>query len=219
MDMIRIAQPRPGHFVFVLPVLLTAEERKQAEEAAHVDKLAVPETKAAYVVAQKDGSKPNVELVADMLPPRWEKNTSPGRAISVVWQSNDEIWIGIAGERGIAGGLWHSPDGGTRWKKVEGFISVTSLGLIASPSGKETLLVAEESLKHVISSSNVPSAARLVERADGDRWVPIDALPYGSNSEIEICGTLADGTLNVRVDGTIYQKRSRSLLRSVLDGL
>lgn len=222
-DTIRIAQPREGHFVVVLPIPLSASERAQAEEAANIDKMPPPETKGAWIVAYKKGSEPMLKK-ASMSPPLWDRFTeqrqeaSPARAMSVIWQSNDEIWIGVAGERGVAGGLWHSPDGGESWKTVDEFTSVTSLDLIASAGGNENLLVAEERFEYVKETGMAPTMARVVERAADDSWVPTSAPPYGSNSEIDICGTLPDGALQVRVDGMIYREDTRSLFRSLLDG-
>ena len=114
--------------------------------------------------------------------------------------------------------MWHSPDGGSSWTKIDEFVSVTSLGLAASIDGKETLLVAEDNYKRLHTRSNVPGSARIMERADGDHWIPASAPPHGSDSEIEICGTMPDGVLYIRVDGAIYQKSTRSLFRSVIEG-
>jgi hypothetical protein len=220
---IRIAQPREGHFVVVLPIPLSASERAQAEEAANIDKMPPPETKGAWIVAYKKSSEPMIEKTS-MTPPLWDRFTeqrqeaSPARAMSVIWQSNDEIWIGVAGERGVAGGLWHSLDGGKNWKMVDEFTSVTSLDLTTSAGGSETLVVAEERFEYVKGSGMAPTTARVVERAAGDSWIPASAPPYGSNSEIDICGTLPDGALHVRVDGMSYREDTRSLFRSLLDG-
>ena len=104
------------------------------------------------------------------------------------------------------------------WTKIHEFVSVTSLDLAASIDGKETLLVAEDNFERLHTSSNVPGSARIMERADGDHWIPASAPPHGSDSEIEICGTMPDGALYIRVGGAIYQNRTRSLLRSVLEG-
>jgi hypothetical protein len=222
-DTIRIAQPRDGHFVVVLPIPLTASERAQAEEASRIDKLPPPETKGAWIVVYKTESEPKLEK-SSMSPPLWDRftdekqETAPARAISVIWQSNDEIWIGVAGERGVEGGLWHSPDGGGNWNKIDGFTSVTSLDLIASAGGDETLLVAEERFEYLKDSGTAPSVVRVVERAADGTWPPRGAPPYGSNSKIEICGTLPDGALQVRVDGMIYREDTRSLFRSALGG-
>jgi hypothetical protein len=222
-DTARIAQPRPGHFVSVLPILLTEEEHAQAIAASAVDRMAPPESNGSFIVIYKVGAKPKLKRVTSLSPPAWKKftadkqETSPARAISVIWQSNDEIWIGVAGERGVPGGLWHSSDGGGDWKIVDGFTSVTSLDLAASPNGGETLLVAEERFERVQGEGSAPGKVRMVERAAGNSWPDSSAPPFGSNSEIEICGTLPDGSFHVRVDGTIYQKSSRPLLRTVLD--
>jgi hypothetical protein len=220
-DLLRIAQPRPDRFVFIQPIAFS--ESEIANPPPVNDGLPEPETNGSWVVTH-DGSGPKTMKVVDLSPPLWndpianEQNFPPVRAISIAWQGNNEIWIGVRGERKAPGGLWHSPDGGGSWNKIDEFVSVTSLGLVGSTGGKETLLVAEDNFKRLHTRSNVPGSARIMERADGDRWTPVSALPYGSDSEIEICGTLPNGMLYVRVDGTIYQKSSRSLLRSVLEG-
>jgi hypothetical protein len=217
----RIAQPRPGWFVFIQPIALPEPDPNAPPVSS---KLSEPETGGALVATGRKDSTPTLTKVESLSPPLWKERisntqkSSPASAISVVWQGNDEIWIGVTGERKAPGGLWHSPDGGGSWEKVKDFVSVTSLDLVTSPDGKETLLVAEDNFMHLVNTSNVPGSARVMERADDDRWVPADAPPHGSDSKIEICGTLPDGSLTIRVDGRIYQKSSRSLLRSVLEG-
>jgi hypothetical protein len=163
--------------------------------------------------------------VTDLSPPRWrdrtadrQRRTSPAHGISVVWQQNGEIWLGVRGERGIAGGLWHSSDTGQSWQRVPDFFSVSSLDLRVAPDGgQERVMVAEQSFKRLHETELSPGPSRVVERAADGTWTRISALPYREDSEIEICGTLLDGTLYVRVDQQIYQQRSRPLYRVVVD--
>jgi len=231
-DQLRYAEPRPGHFVFIQPVLLTAAELEQAQAMALVDKLPPAETRGTFVVTDTEGAPPRLAKLDDMSPPRWEKfvtdnagnpaannpETSPAREISVAWQDNDEIWIGIAGERGIAGGLWHSPDSGAHWETVDGFYNVTSLQLVGS-GGDQTVTVAEQGFEHLKDTGLVPEKTRLMERSANGAWSPVNGPPSDSNSEVEICGPLPDGTIIVRVDGTIYREHSRSLFRSAVEAL
>ena len=220
----RIVQPRPDRFVFIQPIA-RGEANEQDLRWAAMDRLPVPETSGALVVVHENGSSPRVSAVSDLSPPLWkertadnQRRTSPARGMSLVWQKNGEIWIGVPGERGIAGGLWHSSDSGKSWQKVDGFFSVTSLDLRAAPyGGKETLMVAEQSFKRLSGTEFIQGSSRVVERASDGTWIRSDAPPYGADSDIEICGTLPDGTPYVRVDNQVYQQRSRPLYRSVID--
>ena len=221
-DVPRIAQPRPGRFVFIQPI--ASPESDANATPVNNNEFPVPETAGSLIVILREGSAPRLTKVETLSPPLWEDpatnkhNRSPASAISIAWQGDDEIWIGVEGERKAPGGLWHSADGGGNWKKVDGFESVTSLDLVASPGGKEALLAAEDNFPRLVNTSPVPSSARIAASADGDLWVAAEVPPHGSDSEIEICGTVPNDSLYVRVDGVIYQKTTRSLLRSVLEG-
>jgi hypothetical protein len=218
-----IAQPRPDRFVFIQPIERGKVSEQELKWAA-VDRLPVPETAGALVVVYEDGSSPRVSEVSDLAPPLWKdrtadrRRTSPARGISVVWQANGEIWLGVPGEREIAGGLWHSPDSGKSWQRVDGFFNVTSLHLRVAPGGgKETLMVAEQSFKRLSGTEFVQGSSRVMERASDGTWIGSAAPPHGAGSDIEICGTIPDGTLYVRVDNQLYKQRSRALYRSVID--
>jgi len=78
-------------------------------------------------------------------------------------------------------------------------------------------MVAEEKFRRVSGTEFVEGSSRVVERAPDGKWIQSDAPPYGTDSEIEICGALLDGTLEVRVDKQIYQQSSRPLFQLVLD--
>jgi hypothetical protein len=222
-DVIRIARPRPDRVVLIQPLALDAGTASLAQ--VNSNEFPVRETDGSMVAVLQEGSEPRLVKVETLSPPLWEDpetrkhDPSPASAISVAWQANDEIWIGVEGERNAPGGLWHSADGGASWAKVDGFESVTSLDLVPAGDGNEKLLVAEDNFERIVNTSPVPGSARIVENAGGDTWIPAEAPPHGSDSKIELCGTLPDGVFNVRVGGTIYQKSSRSLLRSLLDRL
>lgn len=121
----------------------------------------------------------------------------------------------MPGERDVAGGLWHSADRGTHWRKVEGFDSVSSLELRMG-SGKELLVVADQSFARVQGDMRAPSRSRVAQRGPQGNWVDSDAPPHGGESEIELCGTRSDGVRHIRVDGTIYRETSRSLFSAWL---
>lgn len=222
-DAARVAEPRPDHLVFILP-FARGEPDEQKLRWAAMDRLPIPETHGTLVVVKENGRLPKVKTVSDLSPPLWknrtadnQRRTSPARGISVVWQKNGAIWIGVPGERGIAGGLWHSPDAGNRWQRVDGFFSVTSIDLRVARNGEETVMVAEEHFKRVSGTEFIEGSSRVVERARDGTWIRSDAPPYGPDSEVEICGTLPDGTRHVRVDNQIYRQSSRPLYRLVLD--
>lgn len=221
-DVARLAQPNPDQFVYILPF---GKPDEQDEEHAAIDHLATPETTGTFIVVHEKGSQPRVSINGHLSAPRWQertadrkRRTSPARGMSVVWQRNGEIWIGVPGERGVAGGLWHSPDAGTTWQRMEGFFNVTSIHRRVAPNGKdETVVVAEQSFKRPRDTESYPGSSRVEERTADGKWIPSDAPPRGSDSEIEMCGTLPDGTLHVRVDRQVYQQSSRPLYRWVID--
>lgn len=222
-DAARVAEPRPSHFVFILPIARGKPDDQELRWAA-MDRLPIPETDGTLVVVHENGSSPTVSTVSDLSPPLWrdrtadnQRRTSPARGMSVVWQQNGEIWIGVPGERGIAGGLWHSPNAGESWQRVDGFFSVTSIDLRGAQNGEETVMVAEENFKRVSGTEFVEGSSRVVERAPDDKWTRSDAPPYGTDSQVEICGTLPNGTLHMRVDKQIYRQSSRPLYRLVVD--
>jgi len=224
-DTARIAEPRPDHLVFILPMAHGEPDQQELQWAA-MDRLPIPETDGSVVVVQQPGSPPRVRTVSDLSPPRWQaltedkRRTSPARAISVAWQQNGEIWIGVAGERGLPGGLWHSPDGGESWQHVEGFSSVTSIELRAArDGGKQTVMIAEQGIRKPHGTQLVSERTRVVERTPDGGWAEIDAPPHDTDSEIEICGTVRNGALYVRVGEQLYRQASRPLYRSVAEVL
>jgi hypothetical protein len=221
-DVARFAQPSPDQFVYIRPF---GEPDEQDVRYAAIDRVPTPETTGTFIVVREKGSQPRVSSNSHLSPPRWRERTadtqlrtSPARGMSVVWQRNGEIWIGVPGERDNAGGLWHSPDAGKMWQRIEGFFNVTSIDLRLAPNGGgETVVVAEQSFKRLRDTEFYPGSSRVEERTSDGKWIPSDAPPHGSDSEIEICGTLPDGTLHVRVDRQVYQQRSRPLYRWVID--
>jgi len=222
-DAARVVEPHPGHLVFILPIARGEPDEQELRWAA-MDRLPIPETDGTLLVVHENGSSPRVSTVSDLSPPLWRdrtadkpSRTSPARGMSVVWQQNGEIWIGVPGERGIAGGLWHSSDAGESWQRVDGFFSVTSIDLRVARNGEETVMVAEEHFKRVSGTEFIEGSSRVVQRAPDGNWTRSDAPPYGPNSEVEICGTLPDGTRHVRVDKQIYRQSSRPLYRFVVD--
>jgi len=224
-DTARIAEPRPDHLVFILPMAHGEPDQQELQWAA-MDRLPIPETDGSVVVVQQPGSPPRVRTVSDLSPPRWQaltedkRRTSPARAISVAWQQNGEIWIGVAGERGLPGGLWHSPDGGESWQHVEGFSSVTSIELRAARNGgKQTVMIAEQGIRKPHGTQLVSERTRVVERTPDGGWAEIDAPPHDTDSEIEICGTVRNGALYARVGEQLYTQASRPLYRSVAEVL
>ncbi len=221
-DVARFAQPSPDRLVYIQPF---GEPDEQDVRHAVVDRVPTPETTGTFIVVHEKGSQLRVSIDSHLSPPRWrertadrQRRTSPARGMSVVWQRNGEIWIGVPGERDNAGGLWHSPDAGKTWKRIEGFFNVTSINLRLAPNGEEeTIIVAEQSFKRLRDTEFFPGSSRVEERTSDGKWIPSDAPPHGSDSEIEICGTLPDGTLHMRVDRRVYQRHSRPLYRWVID--
>lgn len=215
----RLALPRPDHLVVVLPKR-RPEPTLDERIAQARDRLAIPETDGSLVATYVKGGAGRSVGVGSLSPPRWASRTgdrkvSPARGLSVAWQATDTIWLGVPGERDIVGGLWHSPDGGASWQKVEGFHSVTSIEL-RSVKGRETPIVAEQGFPYVHETQRLRSRSRVVERDAAGRWVDSEAPPHGGESEIELCGTMADGSRFIRVDGTIFGAGTLPLWRSLI---
>jgi hypothetical protein len=222
----RIAQPRPDRFVLIQPIAREEASKEESKWAA-MDRLPIPETAGTIVVVHENGNPPRLSRLSDLSPPRWrdrtadrKRQTSPARGMSVIWQNNGEIWLGIPGEGEISGGLWHSPDTGVTWRRIDGFFNVTSVGVrAASRGGRETVLVAEQSFKRLQGTEFIRGSSRLVERAADGSWIPSAAPPFDADSEIEICGETSAGTLYVRVNNQVYARRSRPLFATVVEAL
>jgi hypothetical protein len=220
-DVLRVAEPRPDHFVLIQP--FGAPEDQDLKHAA-IDNLPISETTGAVIVVYEKNTPPRISTVNGFAPPRWRERTadrkrrmSPSRGISVAWLNNGEIWIGVPGEREIPGGLWHSADAGKSWKQVDDFVNVTSIDSRMAANGeKETVMVAEQSFKRLRGTEFIQGKSRVQEQVPDGSWMPSEAPPHGTDSEIEICGNLADGRLHVRVDKQIYQQGTRPLFRSVI---
>lgn len=219
-DGTRYAEPSPGRFVFIQPIRYEATPEEEKYSAR--DRLPVPETNGTLVAVLEAGHAPKIGVVESMSPPRWNPRTddnrrrrSPARAMSVVWH-NREIWIGAAGERQIAGGLWHSPDAGSTWQKVDGFSSVTSIDLELSPSGSQLLRVAEQGgLSRLTELEFKEGESKVMERRGDGSFAEAAAPPHGSASEIEICGRVPGDALYYRVDNRIFKPQTRRLFQTI----
>ncbi|HEU5283640.1 MAG TPA: hypothetical protein VFU53_07495 [Burkholderiales bacterium] len=216
-DTPRIAEPRPDHLVAILPQVPPEPDPQIVREAIR-QRLPMPETDGSVVIVHQPGSAPRVTTVSHLSPPLWQpwtpdkRRTPPARAISVAWQDDGQIWIGVAGEREMAGGLWHSADAGQSWQRVDGFSSITSIEL--RNAGK-TVVVAEQGIRQPRGTQLVSERTRMEERTPNGAWTEIDAPPHDNDSEIEICGTIPDGALYVRVGEQLYRQASLPLYRSV----
>jgi hypothetical protein len=217
----RIAEPRPDHLVAILPQRHPEVDPEIAREAEKQG-VPFPETDGSVVMVRQPGSAIKAVQVGSLSPPLWDPRMEdrrlrpPARAISVAWQDNGEIWIGVAGERKTPGGLWHSADAGQTWQRVDAFSSVTSIDL--RDSGK-TVAVAEQGIRQPRGTQLVSERTRMMERTPAGAWTEIEAPPHDHDSEIEICGTVADGPLYARVGERLYRQGSRPFYRSVADVL
>ncbi|MCP4261066.1 MAG: TIR domain-containing protein [Planctomycetes bacterium] len=226
-DVARVTQPRPNQFVYILPF---GEPTAQEQQFAQIDRLSPPETTSSIIVVHENGSPPRVSTEPNLSPPRWrdrtadnQRRTSPARGMSVAWQQNGEIWIGVPGERDTAGSLWHSPDAGKNWKEsTKNFYNVTSIDLRPTPNhGEETVVVAEQSFKRphytYTDAEFIKGSSGIWKWTSDGNWIPSDAPPHGTDSEIEICGRLPDGTLYIRVDKQLYRQQRLPLYRWLIE--
>jgi hypothetical protein len=128
-------------------------------------------------------------------------------AISVLWDDELGLWLGIPGwDQHQAGGLWHSPDFGHRWRRIEGFRSVSSLG-IRQEGEQRGIVVTERHVEYWRGVALVPYPSRAVVSFDrGETWDTADMPAFGSRSEIQHAGTLTSGEEVVRVDETVYRR-------------
>ena len=96
------------------------------------------------------------------------------------------------------------------------FAGVGSLAIRRTPDGTATHLVAAEPFFDRWQGALVPYPARVVERRLPDGvWQAASMPPFGTRSEIELCGELA-GAAIVRVDHQVFVHQSVSLGRWLL---
>jgi len=209
-----------GARVVVQPLGLTQEEEEHYYDQAADLGTPIPQSMGS-LVAVHDGTRPRVAHVPDLSLNRWrEKNalgdqTSPFAGIAVAMQQDGQMWLGVRATREQQGGLWHSPKRGASWVRQDGFRSVASIEVLRDASGGESVVVAERHADLWSGGLLVPYPTRVVRR-EGEAWVPAEAPPYGTRSEVELCGSLPDGTRLVRVDERVHRLDSRTLFTLLL---
>lgn len=205
-----IGEPIPGSFVIV-----------QLDEARiPEDEYSDPPRGSSLVYVYHNQQTRSAR--ADGLFPEWqwgnrvEAHFIPPDGLPIAWVGTD-IWIGNRQRSdGGPGGLWHSLNIGETWSAETGFKSVNSILLDPSTPGR--VLVAEGP-GDVNPNLIAPRyQARIIERKPGDEtWFSFSGPPYGSSSQIDLCGFLPDGTLVVRVDQAVYRLHKRSFLSRFLN--
>jgi len=216
------AEVSSDKWIVVQPLEPTEEEVKEKQEEAELGDFPVSLPRAtASVVTVIRGSETHSTEIADLLP-YWRAGddsgpTSPSKGLSVAATEAGHIWLGVPGwDAQTAGGLWLSEDNGRSWKRIEGFSSVSSVAVREKLGRLESVVVAESHFERWNGSFLEPYSTRVVEqRARESGWRRASMPPYGSRSEVEICGTL-DGSEIVRVDETVYSQRNVALWRFLL---
>ena len=206
-----LGNPHEGHYVALYAGELTEEERQQAEDDAVDYGYPVPRMKGAVIVTL-DENQQN-ERYIEAFDFQWRERdaegspTSPSMALSLLWDDELGLWIGIPGlDQHKSGGLWHSPDYGVTWKQIDGFNSVNSLG-IRKDGNRKGVVVTERHVELWRGVTLVPYPSRAVVSYDmGANWMTADMPAFGTRSEIQVAGTLPDGEEVVRVDETIYKR-------------
>ncbi len=217
-----LGRPLPDVSIVVQPMTLTEEEQSQAKDDEVEFGYPVPPSKSSVIVTQS-GGQTHLCLVEDLNPYWAERDgngnpSSPSKGLAIVVDPDLGMWLGVSGwDARSSGGLWHSGDGGRTWNRVDGFESVTSLG-IRSEGDRKCIVVAESHFDRWIGMLLEPYPSRVVISGNNlQTWNIADAPPYGSRSEIEFAGTLSPGQEVFRIDGSLYRSamvpRWKSLLR------
>jgi hypothetical protein len=215
-------EPSKGRFVAVArhPPTREAVDAERQEEADFAEQNVHRMPLGTALVATFDGKTTHVAPIKG-LDPEWPARNllsgpdaaaepaSPANGLPIVWLDDGTLWLGMPARRDREkGGLWRSDDQGASWKRVEGFSGVNSI----SRAGGDAHAVIVTELHHDRWTENgflEPSPTRvLVSRGDPNRWVTAGAPPFGSRSEVEVCGQSSDGKTQVRVDERIFQQRT-----------
>ena len=221
----------PGRWLVVQALSPSADELEEIRiETENADlPIAVPETTGSLVIAISDGKARAAEI--DSLLPHWPGGetamdpvaagpVSPFKGLPVAWTEDGQVWLGAPGwDARVEGGLWHSGDGGRSWARIPGFLSVSSIVARERAGRLDSVVVAEAHFDRWRGSSLEPYSTRVVEQRAGEaEWTPASMPPYGSRSEVELCGMLG-GAACVRVDETVYTNRELALWRFLLTRL
>jgi len=208
-----IGSPDGEHLVIVQPLGLFEEEKEIARDDEVDLGVPTPRSKGALILV-RSSSEERAKVVDD-LTAYWDPQDTfgnpapPSLALPIIWDDDLGIWIGVPGsDYRSAGGLWHSADMGTTWRRIEGFHSVNSLG-IRNDGGLKSIVVSELHFNAWRGILLVPYPSRLVMSNDGgNNWAAADGPPFGSRSEVEFAGTLRSGPEVIRIDENLFRKVS-----------
>jgi hypothetical protein len=222
-----ITEALPGKWVVVQPLAPTEEEIqtiKAAAQEADVP-ISVPRMASSLVITINGGEIRAAEL-KDLLPvwqsvrnmdPTSAGPLSPSKGLAVAWTQDGHIWLGAPGwDAQAEGGLWRGEANGQGWKRIDGFLSVSSIAIRENAGRLYSVVVAESHFDRWRGSFLEPYPTRVVEQRVGETaWRPASMPPYSSRSEVESCGTLG-GVELVRVDEIVYSRRDLALWRFLL---
>jgi hypothetical protein len=134
--------------------------------------------------------------------------------IAIASGPGEQLWLGVPARADhVAGGLWHSADGGATWRRIDGFTSVGSLLAFEHP---EPAIFAAES-HHSVWEGGILRPRVVRSDAAGNNWAPATVPPFGTRSEIELTGQSREGETIMRVDETIFRSGQRPLWRWLVE--
>jgi TIR domain len=214
-------EPKPGMTVVLAPIGPAQEEVEEAEKASDDAGYSIEPVGGALIIVSRNDQIRSSRI--RLLDPRWAAKlegrdpASPSSAIAVAAGPGEHLWIGVPARADrVAGGLWHSGDGGATWQQIDGFTSVGSLLMVECP--EPAVLVAESHHSVWKASMLSPRPARVV-RGDvtGTNWAPASVPPFGTRSDVELVGQSSERKLIIRVDETIFQLGQRPLWRWLVE--
>jgi len=216
-----LGEPLKGHFIAVHKLPATDAQLK-AEQDFQLEHLLTRHLPTPALIAVYDG-RTSRSVVVDAFAPDWpSKKTafddppSPAQGVAVAWDDAIGLWLGVAGRAdGEEGGLWHSADG-AHWNRVPGFSSVRSIAVPQRPA--QSVMISELAFeKFVFGGKRERYPTRVLEGERSERaWTDAQMPPYGTSSDVEMCGLDALGHLFVRVDGRIFGHKKIPRLRVML---
>jgi hypothetical protein len=172
---------------------------------------------ASSVVAIRDGNGPlHVQLLEGLYPPPAPPRPLPLRGVVLahglpMTVTADSVFIGmpLRADGGV-GGLWRWDRRERAWHRENfsgerAFPHGNVFSIVSDPGRPGRVLLSTASGEWVSAAQKGRYAAQMYERAGaGEQWRPLSPAPVDTDSQAQLCGFLADGTLLARVDQAIF---------------